>query len=77
VAAEQIPLIEVTPLPVTRRPPQQDMYIVFACGRYGWSCRRLTSADEHATLASAERQARDLPRDWLHTCVVHVRLGAE
>ena len=74
---EQIPLIEAMQSPVTRKPPQQDIYIVFACNRYGWSCRRLTSADDHSTLASAERQARDLPKDWLHTCIAYVRLGVE
>ena len=74
---EQIPLIEVSQSSVTRKPPQQDIYIVFACGRYGWSCRRLTAADEHATLAAAEKQARDLSKEWLHTCIAHVRLGVE
>lgn len=78
MSGEQIPLIDVTPFRAERKPPREDMFLVVAYSHSrGWSCRRLTRQDEHATLESAERQAHNLAAEWTSRCIARLPLGGE
>ena len=76
--AIQIPLIDVTPEPVTLPPVPTTVYLVAAYRPgWGWRIHRDTYNDEHGTKESAEKHALSLSAFWTHRYILVIPLGEQ
>lgn len=78
--SEQIPLMDVTPEPMTPEHPRPCVvYLVYAYSEPGkyWKIHRDSNHDEYASYELAAFSASRLPPQWTHRGIIRIALGEE